>query len=119
MKAIALDKICLEMAKAAKRKNFYTIETSKRYSKEDETNKYEMNKYDHEFWGIWKFVKSFGVPCEIAFFELFDYFPSEIYSELFLIHKIVINGEEFEVETLEEILSAIETHKKFMEYSEK
>lgn len=109
MKAIALDDICSKMVRLAEVKNYHTLHPTEAYSSID---KYGNNRCDYEFFGIYKFIKSFNIPVEIVEFDFIN-------SELSLINKIVIDGEEYEIATMKEILSAIETHKKFMEYSGK
>lgn len=110
IKAIALDDICSVLVDAAKKKNFYSL---------GKTAGDDMDRIDYEFWGMVKLMKTLDPSFELNPFDLYEYYPTGSYYDKFLIEGIEVDGKKYPVNTLEEILSLIETHKKFMEYSGK
>lgn len=104
-KIIALDEIIEILIDAAKTKNLFHIKAiGKGYE--------DMNCHDYYFYGMWEVIKKLKIPHELIIFEADKYYSDNKYSELFIIEKIMVDGMEFIIETIPEILSKIEKDRK-------
>lgn len=101
MKCIELDEIIEILIDTAKTKNLFHIRAI-------EEGYEDMNCHDYYFYGMWNLIKKLRIPHELIIFEADKYYSDDKYSESFIIEKIVVDGKEFVIETVPEILSLIE-----------